>query len=191
MTDSVTSDTTQLLRAWAGGDSQALGRLTPRVYRELRKLARRFLQGERPGHSLQTTELVHEAYLRLVDVHRMDWQHRAHFFAVAATLMRRILLDRARKELAVKRGGRPRAVELNKAEQVLEVAARRPRELIALDDALSALAALDPRKARIVELRFFGGLSVQETAEVIQVSPDTVMRDWKFARAWLLKELEA
>ncbi len=192
MADVATSETTQLLRAWAGGDAEALGQLTPHVYRELRKLAKRFLHGERPGYTLQTTELVHEAYLRLVDVKRVDWQDRAHFFAVAATLMRRILLDRARKGLAAKRGGRPQAVPMEEAlEEALGVVARRPRELIALDDALTTLAALDPRKARIVELRFFGGLSVKETAEVVQVSPDTVMRDWKFARAWLLKELEA
>jgi RNA polymerase sigma factor (TIGR02999 family) len=188
MADTAISETTQLLRAWAGGDADALGQLTPRVYRELRKLARHYLLKERPGHTLQTTELVHEVYLRLVDVNQLDWQHRAHFFAVAATLMRQILLDRARRGLAAKRGGRPQAVDLD---QALDVASRRPRELIALDDALSALAGLDARKARIVELRFFAGLSVKETAEVVRVSPDTVMRDWKFARAWLLKELDA
>jgi RNA polymerase sigma factor (TIGR02999 family) len=188
MTDPPLSETTQLLRAWASGDNDALGQLTPHVYRELRKLARRFLQGERPGHTLQTTELVHEVYLRLVDVNQVEWQHRAHFFAVAATMMRRILLDRARKGLAAKRGGRSQVVDL---EQAADLAERRPRQLIALDDALNALAAVDLRKARIVELRYFGGMSVKETAEVMQVSADTVMRDWKFARAWLLKELEA
>jgi RNA polymerase sigma-70 factor, ECF subfamily len=186
MADSSSSDTTQLLRAWADGDSHALEQLTPRVYRELRRVAGRLLQNERPGHSLQSVDLVHEVYLRLVNARELNWQHRAHFFAVSAGLMRRILLDRARRRDAAKRGGKPQPLDLDKT---ADVAQTRARELLALDDALDALAEVDPRKARIVELRFFGGLSVKETAEVVKVSSDTVMRDWKLARAWLLTEL--
>ncbi|HTW67958.1 MAG TPA: ECF-type sigma factor [Bryobacteraceae bacterium] len=186
--DSSSGDTTELLRAWAGGDSQALEQLTPRVYRELKRLAARLLQNERPGYTLQSTDLVHEVYLRLVNARELEWQHRAHFFAVAATLMRRILLDRARRRLAAKRGGKGGPIDLGKT---LDVAQTKARELIALDDALTALAQVDPRKSRIVELRFFGGLSVRETAEVVKVSSDTVMRDWKLARAWLLTELSS
>jgi RNA polymerase sigma-70 factor, ECF subfamily len=186
MAERSSADTTQLLRAWASGDSEALDELTPRVYRELRRVAARLLQNERPGYSLQSVDLVHEAYLRLVNTRELEWQHRAHFFAVAATLMRRILLDRARRKAADKRGGKAPALDLTKT---LDVAQAKSRELVALDDALTALAEVDPRKSRIVELRFFGGLSVKETAEVVQVSSDTVMRDWKIARAWLLTEL--
>ncbi len=186
MAESSSADTTQLLRAWAEGDSEALQRLTPRVYRELRRTAARLLQNERPGHSLQSVDLVHEVYLRLVNSPEVEWQHRAHFFAVSATLMRRILLDRARRRLAAKRGGKAQPLDLTKT---LDVAQVKARELVALDDALNALAEVDPRKSRIVELRFFGGLSVKETAEVVKVSSDTVMRDWKMARAWLLTEL--
>jgi RNA polymerase sigma factor (TIGR02999 family) len=181
-----TSETTELLRAWAGGDQQALGDLAPRVYRELKRVAGRLLQNERPGHTLQATDLVHEVYLRLVDVSQLEWQHRAHFFAVSATLMRRILLDRARRRSAAKRGGKLGALNL---EVAVDLSSKRSRDLIALDDALNSLAAVDPRKARIVELRFFAGLGVKETAEVVGVSPDTVMRDWKLARAWLLAQL--
>jgi len=180
------SETTQLLRAWAAGDRGALDQLTPHVYRELRRLAGHFMQNERPGRSIQTTALVHEAYLKLVDVGNVDWQHRAHFFAVSAQIMRRILLDRARRRVAAKRGGEAPRVNLD---EIPDVASGRDRELIALDDALKTLAEVDPRKARVIELRFFGGLSVDETAEVLKVSPDTVMRDWKLARAWLLTEL--
>jgi RNA polymerase sigma-70 factor, ECF subfamily len=180
------ADTTQLLRAWAKGDSAALAQLTPRVYHELRRMAGRLLQNERPGYSLQSTDLVHEVYLRLVNASELDWQHRAHFFAVAATLMRRVLLDRARRKAAAKRGGKAQPLDLN---HTVDVAQAKARDLLALDDALNALAQVDPRKSRIVELRFFGGLSVKETAEVIQVSSDTVLRDWKMARAWLLTEL--
>jgi RNA polymerase sigma factor (TIGR02999 family) len=149
-------------------------------------MANHFLKNERRGYTLQPTELVHEVYLRLVDVNRVEWQDRVHFFALSATLMRRVLLDRARRRLAAKRGKRPALVDLDEA---LDVPSQRARELIALDDALSALAALNSRKARIIELRFFAGLSVKETAEALKLSPDTVMRDWKFARAWLLAEL--
>jgi len=187
MADSSGADTTQLLRAWANGDSEVLEHLTPRVYRELRRVAGRLLQNERPGYSLQSTDLVHEVYLRLVNTKELDWQHRAHFFAVSAMLMRRILLDRARRRGAAKRGCKTEALDVTKT---LDVAQAKARELVALDDALNALAAVDPRKSRIVELRFFGGLSVKETAEVIQVSSDTVMRDWKMARAWLVSELK-
>jgi RNA polymerase sigma factor (TIGR02999 family) len=188
MMEKSNADTTQLLRAWAGGDSNALEQLTPRVYRELRRVAARLLQNERPGFSLQSTDLVHEVYLRLVNARELEWQHRAHFFAVAASLMRRILLDRARRRAAAKRGGQGHPLELT---ETLNVAQVKAREMIALDDALNALAEMDPRKSRIVELRFFGGLSVKETAEVVKVSSDTVLRDWKMARAWLLTELSS
>jgi RNA polymerase sigma-70 factor, ECF subfamily len=188
MAEPSNADTTQLLRAWASGDSEALDQLAPRVYRELRRTAARLLQNERSGHSLQSVDLVHEVYLRLVNTRELEWQHRAHFFAVSATLMRRILLDRGRRRIAGKRGGKAQPLDLTKTVDVAQVKAR---ELVALDDALNALAEVDPRKSRIVELRFFGGLSVKETAEVVKVSSDTVMRDWKMARAWLLTELSS
>ena len=187
MAFSESADTTQLLRAWAGGDERALTELVPRVHRELRRLAGRFMQNERSGSVTQATDLVQEVYLRLFDINQLDWQHRAHFFAVSATLMRRILVDRARRHCAAKRGLRPAAVDLEKA---VDLSSKRSHELIGLDDALCALAEVSPRKARIVELRFFGGLEVKETAEALGVSPETVMRDWKVARAWLLVELE-
>lgn len=180
-------ETTQLLRAWAGGDEQALTELVPRVDSELRRLAGRFMQNERSGSTMQATDLVQEVYLRLVDIKLLDWQHRAHFFAVSAGLMRRILVDRARRRCAAKRGPKPAVLDL---EKTVDLSSKRSQELVALDDALCALAEVDPRKARIVELRFFGGLEVKETAEAIGVSPETVMRDWKVARAWLLVELE-
>jgi RNA polymerase sigma factor (TIGR02999 family) len=180
------SETTQLLRAWARGDANALEQLTPRVYHELRRLAAHLMQNERPGRTLQTSALVHEAYLKLIDVTNVDWQHRAHFFAVSSQIMRHILLDRARRRVAAKRGGPAPRLNLD---QLPNVGSDRARELIALDDALNALAKVDPRKARVIEMRFFGGLSVKETAAVLRVSPDTVMRDWRLARAWLLAEL--
>jgi len=180
------SETTQLLRAWASGDQGALELLTPRVYGELRRIAGHFMRDERPGRTIQTTALVHEAYLKLIDVTKVDWQHRAHFFAVSAQIMRHILLDRARRRSSAKRGGVTPRVNL---EEVPDIGSGRARELIALDDALNALAKVDPRKARVIELRFFAGLSVEETAEVLKVSSDTVKRDWKLARAWLLAEL--
>jgi len=179
-------ETTQLLRAWAGGDQRALTELVPRVHHELCRLAGHFLQNERPGMSLQAVDLVQEVYLRLVDIDQLDWQHRAHFFAVSATMMRRILLDRARRRCAAKRARMPGVVDLEKA---VDLSSKRSRELIVLDEALNALAEIDPRKAHIVELRFFAGLDVKETAEVVGVSPETVMRYWKVARAWLLGEL--
>ena len=186
MEQTQTTETTRLLRDWANGDQAALKQLTPRVYKEPRRIAGHFMKNERPDATIQATALVHEAYLKLVDVTNVDWQHRAHFFAVSATMMRHILLDRARKRVAGKRGGRAPRVNL---EETPDVSSRRAGEVIALDDALNALARVDPRKARVIELRFFGGLSVEETAEVLKVSPDTVMRDWRLARAWLLTEL--
>jgi RNA polymerase sigma factor (TIGR02999 family) len=169
-----------------GGRRPGRSELTPRVYKELRRIAGHCIQNERPGRTIQTTALVHEAYLKLVDVNNVDWQHRAHFFAVSAQIMRRILLDRARRRVAAKRGGATPKVNLD---ELPDVGSGRARELIALDDALNELAEIDPRKARVVELRFFGGLSVEETAEVLKVSPDTVLRDWRLARARLLAEL--
>lgn len=184
--DDPTSETTQLLRAWADGDQAALERLTPRVYRTLRRIAGYQLQHERPGQTLQATALVHEAYLELIDIKNVDWKHRAHFFAVSAQIMRHILLDRARRRVAAKRGGQAERVDLD---NLPDLSRERSQDLIALEDALNALAAIDPRKARVVELRFFGGLSVEESAAVLEVSPETVMRDWKFARSWLLAEI--
>ena len=177
-------DVSLLLRAWSKGDSAALERLAPVVYDELRRLARHYMRGERPGHSLQATALVHEAYTRLVDYKRMRWQDRAHFFAVSAQLMRRILVEHARRH-NVKRGAGIRHVSLNET----AVVRGKDPELVALDDAMNALAAIDPRKVQVVEMRFFGGLSVEETAEVLKVSIVTVKRDWKAARIWLYREL--
>jgi RNA polymerase sigma-70 factor, ECF subfamily len=179
------SDVSTLLRAWSDGDSEALDKLTPIVYQELHRLARRHMQRERPGHSLQTTALVNEAYMRLVDYKRMQWQNRAHFFAVSAQLMRRILVERARRH-NLKRGGGLQHVSL---EEAAVVGAGRATDLTALDDAMNALARLDSRKVRVVEMRFFGGLSVEETAEVLKVSAVTVMRDWSTAKAWLYREM--
>jgi RNA polymerase sigma factor (TIGR02999 family) len=174
-----------LLRAWSDGDRNALDKLTPIVYNELRRLARHYMRGERPGHSLQTTALVNEAYMRLVDYKRMQWQDRSHFFAVSAQLMRRILVEYARRH-NLKRGGNVPHVTL---EEAAVVGANRGSDLVALDDAMNALGQIDSRKAQVVELRFFGGLSVEETAEVLKVSQVTVMRDWNLARAWLYREL--
>ena len=179
-------DVTGLLLAWGEGDRTALDRLIPLVHDELHRMAHRYMSGEREGHTLQTTALINEAYLRLVDSGRMHWQNRAHFFAVSAEVMRRILVDFARARHYQKRGGN--AVHLP-LDQALEVTPERESDLVALDEALIALAAIDQRKSKIVELRFFGGLSVKETAEVLKVSPDTVMREWKLAKVWLLREL--
>ena len=175
----------KLLVAWTDGEPSALDKLTPIVYQELHRLARRYMKGERPGHSLQTTALVNEAYLRLVDYKRMQWQNRAHFFAVSGQVMRRILVEHARRR-NLKRGGAVQHVSLDEAAQV---GAGRAADLVALDDAMNALARLDPRKVQVVEMRYFGGLSVEETAEVLKVSPITVMRDWSTAKAWLYREL--
>ncbi len=180
-----TDDVSSLLRAWSDGDQSALERLTPAVYHELRRLAHHYMEGERPGHSLQTTALVNEAYLRLVDFTRMQWQDRAHFFAVSARVMRRILVDHARRQ-NVKRGADAIHVSL---EEVAVMGGDRTTDLVALDDALNALARLDCRKVRIIEMRFFGGLSVEEAAEVLKVSPATVRRDWSIAKLWLYREL--
>ncbi|HVP46672.1 MAG TPA: sigma-70 family RNA polymerase sigma factor [Bryobacteraceae bacterium] len=177
-------DVSALLRAWSDGDQSALEKLTPIVYDELHRLASRYMRRERSGHSLQTTALVNEAYMRLVNYKRMQWQNRAHFFAVSAQLMRRILVEHARRH-NLKRGGDVRHVSLDDA----VVGSSRTRDLVALDDALNALARLDARKAQVVEMRFFGGLSVEETAEVLKVSPVTAMRDWSTAKAWLYREL--
>lgn len=177
---------TQLLRAWSGGEESALDKLVPLVYSELHRLARRHMARERPGQTLQVTALVNEAYLKLVNAPQASWQDRAHFFAVCAQMMRRILVDRARARQARKRGMGTPALELDEA---LAVAQGRGTDLVALDDALNGLAALDPRKGQVVELRFFGGLSVEETAEVLKVSKETVMRDWKLAKSWLRREL--
>jgi RNA polymerase sigma factor (TIGR02999 family) len=187
MAEPDSSETTQLLRAWANGDADALNRLTPLVYRELRRIAARYMQDEAPGRTLQTTAVVHEAYLRLVDVHNVDWQHRAQFFAVSAQIMRRILLDAARRRGAAKRGGEFAAVNL---EDIPDLSPERGDELLAVDEALQKLALSDPRKAQVVELRFFGGLNVQETAAALGVSERTVQLDWNFARSWLLKEMK-
>jgi RNA polymerase sigma-70 factor (ECF subfamily) len=180
-----TSDLTKLLRAWSAGDQRALNGLTPIVYDELRRLAHRYMKRERPGHTLQTTALVNEAYMRLVDYKRMQWQDRAHFFAVSAQVMRRILVDHARS-LNIKRG---RGVQHLTLDEVAVVAGDRTSDLLALDEALNELARLDPRKVQIVEMRFFGGLSAEETAEVLKVSPATVRRDWSIAKLWLYREL--
>jgi RNA polymerase sigma-70 factor (ECF subfamily) len=179
------AEVSALLRAWSEGDQGALDRLTPLVYDELHRLARRHMRRERPGHSLQTTALVNEAYLQLVDYERMQWQDRAHFFAVSAQVMRRILVDRARRH-NLKRGGGLQHVSLDSA---AIVAAGGGTDLVALDDAMNALAVISPRKVQVVEMRFFGGLSVEETAEVLKVSAVTVMRDWSSAKAWLYREL--
>lgn len=179
-------DITELLQAWRQGDERALERLTPQVYRELHRAAKRCIKGERDGHSMQTTGLINELYLRLPDLKGVDWQSRAHFFALCARQMRRILTDQARARRSHKRGGGAQPVSLDKAPLV----SAEPRfEVLAVDGALNALAKVDLRKSQVVELRFFGGMSVEETAEVLKVSPDTVVRDWKLAKAWLLREL--
>ena len=179
-------DVTQLLQAWSVGEQDALAKLTPLVYQELHRLAQRYMAQERPGQTLQATALVHEAYLRLVDVKKLNWQNRAQFFGVSAQFMRRILVDRARSRHSLKRGGDAQPVSFDEA---LVLSPEPGQDLVALDDALKTLATMDPRRSRVVELRFFGGLTAEETAEVLHVSPETVMHDWKLAKAWLLREL--
>lgn len=179
-------DATRLLQAWAQGDQAAFEELIPLVYDELRRLAQRELRRERPGHSLQATALVNEAYLRLIDLNRIEWQNRAHFFAMAARMMRRILVDWARARGNQKRGGGVPTVSLDEG---LLVSTDPGCDLVALDDALETLGAMDLRKGQVVEMRFFGGLTVEETAAALHVSADTVMRDWRSAKAWLLREL--
>jgi len=181
-----TAEITRLLKAWRGGDQAAFQHLTPLVYGELRKIAHGYMRAEREGGTLQATALVNEAWLRLEDAGSVDWHDRAHFFAVSATMMRRILVDRARRRVRVKRGGH--APKLN-LDEIPDLSSRRSDELISIDDALDALAKLDPRKAKVIELRFFGGLSVDETADVLKISPQSVMRDWRLARSWLMREL--
>jgi len=180
------SDATELLLAWSNGDGSAFDKLVPLVHHELRILAQRYMRHERPDHTLQATALVNEAYLRLIDVNRIQWQNRAHFLAVAAQTMRRILVEFARHRSRQKRGGDLVRVTIDDAR---EIAQEKGADLVALSDALSALATFDPRMSQVVELRFFGGLSVPETADVLKVSPETVMRDWKTAKVWLLREL--
>jgi RNA polymerase sigma-70 factor, ECF subfamily len=186
MADARTDDVTALLLEWRGGNPAAMEKLLPRVYSELRRVARRHMAREQPDHLLQATGLVNEVYLRLVDIRRIQWQDRAHFFAVAARLMRRVLVDFARRHKNQKRGGALQRVTLD---EDLPVPGNTPEDVIDIDQALHALAAQYERKAQVVELRFFGGLSVEETAEVLNISPETVMRDWKFAKNWLLREL--
>jgi RNA polymerase sigma-70 factor (ECF subfamily) len=180
-------EVTQLLVAWSEGDRAALDELTPLVYEELHRLARSHMNRERQGHTLQTSALVNEAYLRLIDQKNVRWQNRAQFFSIASRLMRRILVDHARSRLYAKRGGDIRRVSLDEA---AVVAQEQAGELVALDDALKSLAAIDPRKCQVVELRFFGGMSVEESAEVLGVSAVTVMRDWSTAKAWLQRAME-
>jgi len=178
---------TEMLRAWSDGDAAALERMTPLVYGELRRLARLYMAGERVQHTLQATALVNEAFLRLVDAAGIRWQDRAHFFAVSAQMMRRILVDAARARRTGKRGGG--AVQVTLDDGIGK--AQRDDDLVRLDDSIEELSKLDPRKARVIELRFFGGLSVEETASVLQISPQSVLRDWKLAKAWLTREMKA
>ena len=178
---------TSLLINWRNGDQAALEQLIPLVHEELRRLARRHMAHERAGHTLQATALVNEAYVRLIDIKQVNWQDRTHFFAMSSRLMRRILVDFARSKGYQKRGGGAHKVSLDEA---LIITQEPGQDLIALDDALTALAAFDPRKAQVVEMKFFGGLSVEETADALKVSVETVMRDWKFAKVWLLRELK-
>ncbi len=180
------TETTQLLRSWAGGEASALNRLTPHVYQELRRIAGRYMQNESPARTIQATGLVHEAYLRLAEVTNVDWQHRGQFFAITARIMRNILLDNARARASAKRGGQQARVNLD---EIPDVSGGRGTELMALDEALRELAAIDPRRAQVIELRFFGGLSVEVTAAVMKVSQETVLRDARVARAWLKREL--
>ena len=186
------AEITRLLKAWGRGDSAALYRLTPLVYERLRRMARSYMRNERPGHTLQATALVNEAFLRLVDTRDLEWTDRAHFYAVCARVMRRILVDAARSRAAVKRGGHADRAEHSTAINLDDLptpGTEMRAQVCALDDALNTLAQIDPRRAQVIELRFFGGLTVEETAQVLQTSPQTVMRDWKLARAWLAREL--
>jgi len=176
-------EVTQLLKAWGGGDDKALERLTLLVQSELHRMAHRCMAGENPGHTLQTTALVNEVYIRLVDIHAVSWQDRAHFFAISARMMRRILTDFARSRRYQKRGGGAVQVTLDEA---LVVAPEKHADIMALDEALTHFAELYPRQSQVVELRFFGGLEVEEAAEALKISPETVKRDWRFAKTWLL-----
>jgi RNA polymerase sigma factor (TIGR02999 family) len=186
MVEPLGHEITELLQAWRQGEEHALEKLTPQVYRQLHLAAKRCMARERESHTLQTTALINELYLRLSDLQLIDWQNRAHFFALCARQMRRILTDQARAKQSHKRGGGAQPVSLDVAPIVSPEASA---DLVAVDDALNCLAKVDERKSQVVEMRFFGGLSVEETAEVLEVSPETVMRDWKLAKAWLLREL--
>ena len=188
MTRSSIRDVSKLLRAWRGGDETALNELMPRVHQELHRLAHLYMRRERVGHTLQTTALVNEAYVRMIDAKKVDWRDRAHFFAISSNLMRRILVDFARKRGYQKRGGKVRKVVLD---QELLVSPEPDGDIEKLDDALTALSEFDTRKAKVVEMRFFGGFSVEETAEVLKVSTDTVKRDWRLAKVWLLNEMQS
>ena len=179
-------EVTQLLIEWSNGDKAALDKLMPLIYDELRRLAHHYMSRERPGHTLQTTALVDEAYVRLVNRQRVHWQNRAHFFAIAAHLMRTILVDHARSHAYAKRGGGARKVPLDEA---MVISQERAAEVVALDDALEQLTRIDPRQSRIVEMRFFAGLTIEETAEVLSLSPATIKREWSTAKAWLYHEL--
>jgi RNA polymerase sigma factor (TIGR02999 family) len=193
MTPPETEQVTVLLKAWAAGDAFALDRLTSLIYEELRRKARGYMRNERADNTLQTTALVHEAYIRLVNVKNVNWSDRVHFFAVSAQIMRRILVDAARARASAGRGGLAQR-EAHSAINLYEIpdaSSNRGAELIAVDDALQRLAEFDPRKAQVVELRYFGGLSVEESAEVLKISPQSVMRDWKLAKAWLKRELSS
>jgi RNA polymerase sigma factor (TIGR02999 family) len=186
MTQPETHEVTRLLQAWGRGDDAALEQIIPIVYKELKRIAHRYMAGQRQDHTLQTTALINEAYLKLIDSRQVNWQDRAHFFAISARLMRRILVDFARSRTYQKRGGGAREITLDEG---LMGAQARAQNLVALDDALKALSELDPRKCKVVELRFFGGLSVEETAQALKVCADTVTRDWRMAKAWLASEL--
>ena len=186
MTEPAPEDVTQLLQAWSAGEPGALEKLTPLVYRELHRLAKRYMAQERSGHTLQTTALVNEAYLRLVGSSQVSWQDRTHFFAVSAQVMRHILVDFARSRRYQRRGGGEERVSL---EEGVVVSRQQSGAVVAVDEALKVLEAVDRRKSQVVELRFFGGLSVEETAQALGVSPETVLRDWRLAKAWLLREL--
>lgn len=186
MPDTLPPEITQMLQAWRAGDHCALDKLTPQIYRELHRAAQQSMRKEPEGHILQTTALINELYLRLADLQAIDWQNRAHFFAICARQMRRILIDMARARQSEKRGAGAFVISLDDAP---EVSTGKQRDLVAVDEALKALAKVDERKSLVVELRFFGGLSVEETAEVLKVSPETVARDWRLAKAWLLREM--
>ena len=180
------SNVTQMLHDWSHGDQEVLDKLVPVVYEELRRQAARYLKRERPGHTLQTTALIHEAYIRLIDQKNVHWQNRAHFYAISAKLMRRILVDHARSRQAAKRGGSDIKLPL---EEAMSAPEGREVDIVALDEALERLAAIDPQQSRVVELKFFSGMSVEETAEVLGVSTRTVKRDWNVAKAWLRREI--
>ena len=189
MTKTPQTEVSRLLIKWGSGDQEVLDKLMPLIYGELRRLARCYLRRERPGHTLQTTDLVHEAYLKLIDQEHQHWQNRAHFFAISAQLMRRILVDYARAHRAAKRGGAHLKLTLDEVDEAADLCSRNNADLIGLDEALNELSALDPQQSRVVELRIFGGLTVEETAKVLNISPRTVKREWSMARAWLRRQI--